>query len=99
MADSVKQSSVVSGDLIWDYNLVQQPSALNYHSDPLQHTVLHYRAGGAWYYERCTDGSNQQERVCRLSLFPGCQRLSDAAQPVAILNKEECRCFRVGREA
>jgi hypothetical protein len=49
MADSVKKTIVVSGDLIWDYNLAQHPIALNYHSDPLQHTVLHYCAGGAWY--------------------------------------------------
>ncbi len=40
---------VVSGDLLWDYNLVEHSRALNYHSEPLQHTLLHERPGGAWY--------------------------------------------------
>ena len=42
---------VVAGDLIQDYNLVQYPITPGYHSDPLQQTVLHHRAGGAWYLE------------------------------------------------
>lgn len=42
---------VVAGDLIWDYNLVQHPTAVDYHNEPLQQTVLTHQAGGAWYLE------------------------------------------------
>ncbi|HEY7545966.1 MAG TPA: RyR domain-containing protein, partial [Blastocatellia bacterium] len=43
---------IVSGDLLWDYNLAQHPLAqATYRKDPLQRSRLSSRAGGAWYVE------------------------------------------------
>jgi len=43
---------IVSGDLLWDYNLAQHPlSQATYRRDPLQRSRLSNRAGGAWYVE------------------------------------------------
>jgi hypothetical protein len=43
---------IVSGDLLWDYNLAQHPLAqTTYRKDPLQRSRLSNRAGGAWYVE------------------------------------------------
>ncbi|MEW6208440.1 MAG: RyR domain-containing protein [Acidobacteriota bacterium] len=43
---------IVSGDLLWDYNLAQHPLAqATYRKDPLQRSRLSNRAGGAWYVE------------------------------------------------
>ncbi|MBL7222393.1 MAG: AAA family ATPase [Candidatus Brocadiae bacterium] len=40
---------VVAGDLIWDNNLVNQPTLPIHHHEALATTVLHERDGGAWY--------------------------------------------------
>jgi len=40
---------VVTGDLIWDCNLVQQPRSPSYHHEAMPPTVLKAAAGGAWY--------------------------------------------------
>ncbi len=43
---------IISGDLLWDYNLAQHPLAqAAYRKDPLQRSRLSNRAGGAWYVE------------------------------------------------
>jgi len=46
MAD--KKKIVVTGDLIWDYNLVKYPKTAIHHSIPTS-DVLYAKPGGAWY--------------------------------------------------
>jgi hypothetical protein len=46
---------VVTGDLIWDFNLVQQPVEPARHHEPLRSTVLYPGAGGAWYLKDLID--------------------------------------------
>jgi hypothetical protein len=46
---------VVAGDLIWDFNLVQQPVEPARHHEPLRSTVLYPNPGGAWYLKDLVD--------------------------------------------
>lgn len=42
---------LVTGDLVWDDNLVQNPSLPSTHHEILGSAVLNRRAGGAWYLQ------------------------------------------------
>ncbi|MBD3349686.1 MAG: hypothetical protein GF400_10905 [Candidatus Eisenbacteria bacterium] len=47
-----RKSVVVTGDLIWDYNLARHPVAPHFHHDPPKSAVLDESPGGAWFLLR-----------------------------------------------
>ena len=97
---------VVTGDLIWDFNLAQQTAPPIAHHEPLTSTVLHLRAGGAWYVsdlvkEACSDLSPvtvlepvRDEKAC----LHGETRVNHAYQvwkPFSKVDGEEPRVWRI----
>jgi len=57
MPNPVRKTVVVTGDLIWDYNLARHPVAPVAHHAPPRSTVLQECAGGAWFLTRVLEAA------------------------------------------